>query len=324
MAARQHFQLAERDPNTPHYSAKWPENQIFEQDPPAGRTIKAGRDVTVVRSAGPPLLMVPDLSGMTQERALRALQDADLPSPNVTEDFSDTVPKGIVVSQQPAKRAMVARNTTVNFVVSEGKQPPDVPEDVAATPADPTTVTLTWKPAPRAESYTVTRTQGGDTRTVAQNLTATQVTDHGLTPANTYIYSVSAVNAGGSSGPSDPVTADTPPVVPVPPTLNPNTPAAPDGSGDNGGSPDNPPAPPDGSGNGSPRLRQFTITFRVPRRPRRQRHVQFEIQDALGLSQAFDEYRDPGSEVDAPVHAFGNRVTFRIFLDGKLARQQTL
>ena len=79
IAARDHFQLVEQDPDTPHYSVKWPENQIYQQDPPAGRTIKAGRDVTVLRSAGPPLLPVPDLTGMTQDRATRAFRTPALP-----------------------------------------------------------------------------------------------------------------------------------------------------------------------------------------------------------------------------------------------------
>ena len=314
IADRDHFQLVERDPDTPHYSVKWPENQIYQQDPPADRTIKAGRPVTVLRSAGPPLLPVPDLTGMTQDRATRAFGDADAPPlGTVTQDYSDTVPAGIVISQQPAPHTMVARGVSVDFVVSRGMEPPDVPDNVAATPADPTTITLTWTPSARAKTYTVTRSQGGVTKTVAQGLTTAKVTDSGLTPGTNYIYTVSAVNSGGSSGDSDPVTADTPPIVSAPPTLNPDTP----------GTSDNPPASSGGEDTGSPRLRQFTITFRVPRHPGRQRHVQFEIQDALGLSQAFDEYRDPGSEVDAPVHAFGNRVTFRIFLDGKLVKQQT-
>ncbi len=339
VAAQQHFNLVEQDPDTPHYSTQWPENQIFQQQPPAGDTIKAGRDVTVLRSAGPPLLQVPDLSGMTQARALSALQSANLPLGTVTEDYSDTVPQGIVSSQQPVKSAMVARQTPVNFVVSRGKQPPDVPEGVTAEASDSATIVLNWDRVAHADSYTVSRAQGQDVRTVATNVPATQteITDSGLTPDTTYIYTVTAVNAGGSSGPSDPVTAVTPPLAPAAPTL-PQTVSPPDGGSgpDTGNGPDTgggtapTPAPPDGgtSANppdaGSPRLRQFTIQFIVPHHPDRDRHVQFEIQDALGLSWPFDEWRSPGTEVDSPVQAFGNRVTFRIFLDGKMAKQQTL
>jgi hypothetical protein len=263
-------------------------------------------------------------------RALSAIQSANLPLGSVTEDYSDTIPKGVVSSQDPPKLAMVKRDTPVNFVVSRGVQPPDVPEGVTAEASDPTTIVLNWDRADHADSYTVSRAQGQDVKTVATGISGSQtsITDSGLTPQTTYTYTITAVNAGGSSGPSAPVTAVTPPLAPTPPVLPPGTTPDTSGNQDTGGTTSIPAPPSDTSdqsgANGSPRLRQFTIQFRVPRHPDHDRHVQFEIQDALGLSWPFDELRPPGAEVDSPIQAFGNRVTFRIFLDGKLVKQQTL
>jgi beta-lactam-binding protein with PASTA domain len=348
IAAQDHFVVIQQNPNTPQYSAIWPQNQIFQQTPSAGHTVKAGQDVMVVVSAGPPLLQVPDLSGMTQSRATQALQDANLPLGNVTEDYSSVIPAGNVISQAPGKLAMVPRGTEVNFVVSRGIQPPEVPQNVTAQTTDSSTVVLNWNQAARATSYTVDRVENGISTTIATGLPAdqTQDTDTDLTPETSYTYTVTAVNSGGSSVPSAPVTVETPANVPVPPVLPPA--AAPDNSGtgpaDNGdgtggangdnsgtgsagaGSASAPPSLPSSpaSETAGPRLRQFTISFRVPFHPDRQRHVQFEIQDALGLSWPFDEWRAPGTEIDSPVQAFGNRITFRIFLDGKLVKQETL
>ena len=71
------------------------------------------------------------------------------------------------------------------------------------------------------------------------------------------------------------------------------------------------------------RLRQFTIAFTVPRHPRRTRHVQIEVQDTTGTNLVYDENHEPGEDVSEPAQGFGNKITFRIFLDSKLVKQQT-
>jgi beta-lactam-binding protein with PASTA domain len=336
IAAQQHFNLVESDPDTPHYSTQWPENQIYQQYPAAGMTVKAGHDVDVLRSAGPPLLQVPDLTGMTEKRADVALAAASLPQGAVAYDFSDTVPQGIVISQTPDKLSMVARNTTVNFDVSKGKQTPDVPAGVTATAQDANTIVLAWDQSARADSYSVSRVQDGVSKVIATDIPPdqTEITDSGLTPNTTYVYTVTAINGGGTSGASAPVTALTPAIAPATPPS-----ASPDNSG-NQNSPDNSNNNTDngtdsagnasdntvtGTANGqSPQMRQFVISFRVPEHPRGDRHVQFEVQDALGLSKPYDEWRSPGSQVDSPIQVFGSHVIIRIFLDNVLVKRETL
>jgi beta-lactam-binding protein with PASTA domain len=326
IAGQQHFTLVESSDSA--YSDTMPEDQIYEQNPLAGHTIKADKEVTVYRSLGPRLLTVPPLAGTTQDYASKALLQANLPLGTTTQDFSETVPNGIILSQSPPGNSKVARNTAVNFVISKGRQPPEMPTDVSGNPVGPDRAELSWKAAPRAVSYTVTRSLDGDTSVVAQALPATRFTDTGLKPNTTYSYTINAVNSAGSSDPSDSVlvtteaSPDTQAVLPSDTVIAPPV--------DNGTSTDgsDTTAPPDQSiASDQPktaRLRQFTIAFTVPRHPRRTRHVQIEVQDTTGTNLVYDENHEPGEDVSEPAQGFGNKITFRIFLDGRLVKQQTL
>jgi hypothetical protein len=323
MAVQQHFTLVEGGSD---FSTKWPEDQIYQQDPLPGRTIKAEKEVTVYRSLGPRLLKVPRLVGETKDRAQSDLQETGLPAGTVTNDYSETVQSGVVLSQSPDPESMVARNTAVNFVVSKGRQPPDPPSGVEATASDMNTVDLRWDATPRAESYTIYRSLNGDTTTLSKALVDTQFTDRGLKPDTSYSYTIDAVNASGASGASEAVIVTTPPKPVATPILPKTTQVV--TPPDNGPTPSldgsttvpatEPKTPP------TAKMRQFTISFHVPRHPKRERLVQFEVQDVTGTNLVYSEKHQPGDEVNAPVQAFGNKITFRIFIDGSLLKQQTL
>ena len=322
IAAQQHFTLVESPDSA--YSDTMPEDQIYEQNPLAGHTIKADKEVTVYRSRGPRLLTVPPLAGTTQDYAAKALLAANLPLGTTTQEYSETVPSGIILSQSPVGSSKVDRNTAVNFVISKGRQPPGAPENVSANPSGPDKAVLDWHSAPRAESYTVTRSLDGDTTVVARALPGTHFTDTGLTPNTTYSYTVNAVNSAGTSDPSEAAlvtteaSPDTQAVLPPDAVVSP-----PADTGTDGGA-----VPPPNAGTAdvprTARLRQFTIAFTIPRHPRRTRHVQIEVQDTTGTNLVYDENHEPGEDVSEPAQGFGNKITFRIFLDGKLVKQQTL
>jgi len=78
---------------------------------------------------------VPNVVGMTQAEAGAALVAAQLTLGTVTEVYSDTVPAGEVISQNPAAGVMVAENTPVNLTVSKGPAPVAVPNVVGMTQA---------------------------------------------------------------------------------------------------------------------------------------------------------------------------------------------
>lgn len=319
-AAKQSFKIVEGNSD---YNSIWPENQIYQQDPPAGHLIKAGRSVTVLRSLGPRLLTVPDLVGGTADRATRELQEAEFPAGTSTEDFSETIPVGIVLTQDPPANSKAERDTTVKYVVSKGKQPPDVPTGVDAQPQGDDRVEISWSPSPRASTYVLTRDQDGDSKVLAQTWKDTKFTDTGLTPDTSYSYTVQATNAAGSSDPSDPALVITPSKITATPVMPNNVEVSPPSGDTTHGSSMS--ATTDGTSTGSSaRMRQFVIRFRVPRHPRGDRRVQFEVQDATGSTLMYDETHQAGDRIAEPITAFGNKITFRIFLDTKLVKQQTL
>ena len=325
MAAQQHFALVEGGTD---YSTKWPEDQIYLQDPPPGRTIKAGKEVSVYRSLGPRLLKIPRLVGETRDRATSDLQDVGLPEGTVTEEYSETIQKGVVLRQSPDADAMVARNTALNFVISKGRQPPEPPGSPVAEASAPDTVNVHWDAAPRAESYTVYRLLDGNTTTVAKGLVDTHLADKNLQPDTTYSYTVDAVNSAGASGGSEPAVVTTPAKPVASPVLPPDTVVTPGSdpasTQPNLGDASTTPAPAPPASPPSAKMRQFTVAFRVPRHPRHSRRVQFEVQDVTGTNLVYDETHGAGDEISAPVQGFGNKITIRIFIDGGLVKQQTL
>ena len=321
-AEQQHFTLVESQESD--YSDTMPENQIYRQDPPQGRTIKAEKEVTVYCSLGPRLLTVPPLVGTTQDYATRALQQANLPLGDIAQEYSERIASGVVIHQSPDGGSKVARNTAVNFTVSKGRQPPDAPADAAGDADGPDKANLHWHAAARAESYTILRSQDGDTATIARGLTDTHFTDTNLKPDTTYSYTINAVNSAGESGPSDSILVTTQAKLDAPLVMPPNTVVTPD----TGPTPDADGATVDGtlpsSAPKTARLRQFTVEFRVPRHAHHTQNVQIDVQDVTGTNLVYDENHDPGEQISVPLQAFGNRVKFSILLNGKLVKQQTL
>jgi beta-lactam-binding protein with PASTA domain len=104
-------------------SATVPEGAIISQDPAAGTQAVPGGSVSLVVSLGPGDVMVPDVTGMTQEAAGTALQGAHLTAGTVTQQCSDTVAEGKIISQNPVPTTQASRGSSVALVVSTGPCP---------------------------------------------------------------------------------------------------------------------------------------------------------------------------------------------------------
>ncbi|GFZ29683.1 protein kinase [Clostridium zeae] len=107
-----------------------PQGTATQSVPAAGDKVDKSTQVKVVISAGIATINVPDLSTQDEAGAKKAIASAGFSVGNVTQDYSDTVPKGKVMSQDPAANAVKNKNDTtpVNFVISKGPQPVIVPD----------------------------------------------------------------------------------------------------------------------------------------------------------------------------------------------------
>ena len=105
---------------TQQTSATVPAGSVISQNPAAGTQADAGSAVALVVSSGPQMAAVPDGTGITQADAEAALTGAGLVLGTVTTQFSDTVPAGSVISQNPAAGGQAAIGSAVDLVVSAG------------------------------------------------------------------------------------------------------------------------------------------------------------------------------------------------------------
>jgi serine/threonine-protein kinase len=82
--------------------------------------------IGIVVSGGQKLMPVPIVVGKTQSEAEKALKDSGF-KVTVSQGFSSTVAKGLVISQAPESGQKVPAETSVGIVVSEGAQNITVP-----------------------------------------------------------------------------------------------------------------------------------------------------------------------------------------------------
>jgi serine/threonine protein kinase/beta-lactam-binding protein with PASTA domain len=122
-------------------TGKVPAGQVMRTDPPAGTTVKRDQTVTVYVSTGPPSVDVPDVKNRKKDKANDLLTNAGF-KVAFTEDFSETVDEGLVISQTPDSGGTAAKFSTVNVVVSKGKPLVTLPDIPNGTDADAARATL--------------------------------------------------------------------------------------------------------------------------------------------------------------------------------------
>jgi beta-lactam-binding protein with PASTA domain/tRNA A-37 threonylcarbamoyl transferase component Bud32 len=134
--ARDELEAVELDAETESRPSRKPEGQVIAQDPEAGATAHEGDTVTIIVSGGPRETEVPNLEGLTQEEAEQELEDARLELGNVTEEASEDVEEGRVVSQSPRAGQEAARGSAVDLVISSGPEAIVVPSVIGLSEDD--------------------------------------------------------------------------------------------------------------------------------------------------------------------------------------------
>ncbi len=104
-----------------------PEGSVISTSPAPGVNLAAGEIVTVIESSGAPLVAVPSINLLAQEKAAAAIEKAGFVVGKVTDGFSPTAKQGTVVGSDPEEGTRLPAGTIINIVVSNGKiKIPDV------------------------------------------------------------------------------------------------------------------------------------------------------------------------------------------------------
>jgi beta-lactam-binding protein with PASTA domain len=118
-----------------------PEGRTIRTSPAAGTSVDRGSNVTLVVSSGPKQVAVPDVVGLTKQEAQQTLGNQGFQFTS-TEQGSDTVDPGTVLSQTPAAGAQAAPGSSVALVVARAIETVVVP-DLLDTSQTEATDTLT-------------------------------------------------------------------------------------------------------------------------------------------------------------------------------------
>lgn len=100
---------------------------VISTDPVAGTEVRKGSRMTVLVSKGLERFTVPNLIHTPGADAARVLAEQNLKLVNRPEEYSETVPKGSVISQDPQPNTKAKRDATVSVTVSKGRTPITVP-----------------------------------------------------------------------------------------------------------------------------------------------------------------------------------------------------
>lgn len=107
------------------YSEDIEKDHVIRQDPSGDQMAADGSTVTIVVSNGPEMkeAEVPDLRNKTQQEAEAELTNHNLNLGNVSEEFSDTVEAGRVISQSTSSGTKVLEGSSVDITISKGPEP---------------------------------------------------------------------------------------------------------------------------------------------------------------------------------------------------------
>lgn len=111
------------------YSDTVAAGDVISSEPAQGRTVTHTTAVMLVVSQGAAPVTIPDVTKQPQAQAQQTLTALGL-KPSVSQAFSDTVAKGVVISQDPPGGTAGHRTEAVKLVVSQG------PQTVAVPPLD--------------------------------------------------------------------------------------------------------------------------------------------------------------------------------------------
>ena len=115
---------------TTDYSDKIEKGNVISQSVSADTQVAKGSTVNLVVSLGKKQVEVTNVVGQTKDNAVKALKDIGL-NATIKEAYSDTVAAGTVISQSVSSGSKVEIGSSVEIVVSLGKEQVTVPNVVS-------------------------------------------------------------------------------------------------------------------------------------------------------------------------------------------------
>ena len=104
-------------------SADVPEGYIIEQDPGPSESLKEGRAIKVVVSAGRRMERVPQLAGSTLRQAEILIEDAGLKAGRLVRVFSHRKTENAVIASSPSAGSSVPHGSAVDLLLSMCGEP---------------------------------------------------------------------------------------------------------------------------------------------------------------------------------------------------------
>ncbi len=129
---------------TKQQSSDVPKGHVISQGITAGIQVSAGTKVDITVSSGPPVITVPDVTGLPVSQAKSNLEALGL-AVDVTTQPSNSVPKDRVIAQDPKGGASANPGDHVSLLVSSGPQAQSMP-NVVGEDADAATQQLSSDP----------------------------------------------------------------------------------------------------------------------------------------------------------------------------------
>ena len=154
---------------TPREVAGAEPGYVVEQNPAPGTEVSPGDQVEIFVSVDAGTVLVPDVVGRPLAQAQTQIQAAGLRFATATEQSSDSVAAGSVISTDPAGGSSVERNSTVNIVVSSGREQVAVPDVVGQTETNATSALRAQGFAVRVSPKSVPAGDPGVGRVITQS-----------------------------------------------------------------------------------------------------------------------------------------------------------
>ncbi|TLM99017.1 MAG: PASTA domain-containing protein, partial [Actinobacteria bacterium] len=117
------------------YNPNVPPGEVFKQQPGPGEKVDKGAAIQYVTSLGLETAKVPNVVGKSEYQGTNALEKAKF-KVKTQHDFSDTVAKGLIISQNPGADLQVATGSVVIITISDGPQTVVVPDVIGRSLGD--------------------------------------------------------------------------------------------------------------------------------------------------------------------------------------------